>query len=95
MPYDAVRDFAPVSQVAVLPNVLVVHPSVPAKTVKELIALARARPAQLTYASAGVGSNLHLTMELIGVSGHPHAICGPPGCTAPGVTRGNVTAMPR
>jgi len=64
MPYDAGRDFAPVSQVAVLPNVLVVHPSVPAKTVKELIALARARPTQLTYASAGVGSNLHLTMEL-------------------------------
>ncbi len=64
MPFDAVKDFAPVSQVAVLPNVLVVHPSLPVKTVKELIGFARAHPKQLSYASAGVGSNLHLTMEL-------------------------------
>jgi len=64
LPYDTLRDFAPVSQVATVPNVLVVHPSVPAKTVKELIALARSRPGQITYASAGVGSQLHLAMEL-------------------------------
>jgi len=64
MPFDAVKDFAPISQVAVLPNVLIVHPSVPAKSVKELIAFARTHPNQLNYASAGVGSNLHLTMEL-------------------------------
>jgi len=64
LPYDTLRDFAPVSQVAIVPNVLVVHPSVPAKSVKELIALARSRPGQITYASAGVGSQLHLAMEL-------------------------------
>ena len=64
MPFDAVKDFAPVSQVAVLPNVLVIHPSLPARTVKELIAFARAHPDQLSYASAGVGSNIHLTMAL-------------------------------
>jgi tripartite-type tricarboxylate transporter receptor subunit TctC len=64
LPYDAVRDFAPVSQVVTLPNVLLVHPSVPAHTVKELIAFARAHPGQLSYASAGVGSNLHMSMEL-------------------------------
>ena len=64
MPFDAVKDFAPVSQVAVLPNVLVVHPSLPAKTVKELITFTRAHPNQLSYASAGVGSNIHLTMAL-------------------------------
>ncbi|HUR59455.1 MAG TPA: tripartite tricarboxylate transporter substrate binding protein [Opitutaceae bacterium] len=65
MPYDAVRDFTPVSEVVRLPNILVVHPSVPAKSVKEFIALARARPSQITYASAGVGSNLHLSTELL------------------------------
>ena len=64
MPFDALRDFAPVSQVVAQPNVLVVHPSVPAKTVKELIAFTRAHPNQLDYGSAGVGSNPHLTMEL-------------------------------
>ena len=64
MPFDAVKDFAPVSQVAVVSNVLVLHPSVPVRTVKELIAFARAHPDQLSYASAGVGSNIHLTMAL-------------------------------
>ena len=65
MPFDAVKDFAPVSQVAIVPNVLITHPSVPVKTVKEFIAFARAHPNQLSYASAGVGSNLHLTMALL------------------------------
>src|SRR4051812_20145040 len=64
VPYDALRDFAPVSQVVSLPNILVVHPSVPAKNVRELIALARSRPRQLNYASAGVGTSPHLSMEL-------------------------------
>ena len=64
VPYDALRDFAPISQVISLPNVLLAHPSVPAKTVKELIAFARAHPGEITFASAGVGSNLHLSMEL-------------------------------
>ena len=64
LPYDTVRDFAPVSLVVTLPNVLVVHPSLPVKSVKELIAFARLRPGQLNYASAGVGSSLHLSMAL-------------------------------
>jgi tripartite-type tricarboxylate transporter receptor subunit TctC len=64
MPYDAVRDFAPISLVVTLPNVLVSHPSLPSKTVRELIALAKSRPGQLTFGSAGVGSNPHLTMAL-------------------------------
>lgn len=65
MPYDAVRDLAPISQVAASPNVLVVHPSIPVKTVKEFIAFVRARPGQLSFASAGVGTNPHMTMELL------------------------------
>ena len=65
VPYDALRDFAPVSQVVSLPNILVTHPSVPAKNVKELIALAKSRPRQLNYASAGVGTSPHLSMELL------------------------------
>jgi tripartite-type tricarboxylate transporter receptor subunit TctC len=61
MPYDTVRDFAPISLAVTLPNVLVTHPSLPVKTVKELIAFARSRPGQLNYGSAGVGSSLHLS----------------------------------
>jgi tripartite-type tricarboxylate transporter receptor subunit TctC len=64
VPYDALRDFAPVSQLVSLPNVLVTHPSLPVKTVRELIAFARSRPGELNFASAGVGTNPHLSMEL-------------------------------
>jgi tripartite-type tricarboxylate transporter receptor subunit TctC len=67
LPYDPVADFAPVSLVAATPNILVVHPSLPVKTVKELIALARARPGQLNYPSAGVGSSSHLAGELLAI----------------------------
>jgi len=63
-PYDPLRDFAPVILVSSAPNVLVIHPSVPAKTVKELIALAKRRPGELNYASNGVGTLSHLTGEL-------------------------------
>lgn len=62
--YDALKDFAPISQVVALSNVMVTHPSLPAKSVKELVALAKARPNQLNFASAGVGTNPHLSMEL-------------------------------
>ena len=62
--YDAVRDFAPISLVVSLPSVLVVHPSVPARSLAELIALAKSKPDELTYGSAGVGTNPHLAMEL-------------------------------
>ena len=64
LPFDPVADFAPVSLVATIENILVVHPSVPAKTVKELIAYAKANPGKLTYASSGIGSTYHLGAEL-------------------------------
>ncbi|WP_114948317.1 Bug family tripartite tricarboxylate transporter substrate binding protein [Microvirga calopogonii] len=63
-PYDAVTDFAPVSLLVIVPNVLVVHPSLPAKTVPELIALLKADPSKYNYASSGVGTPLHLSGEL-------------------------------
>ena len=62
--YDAIRDFAPITLAVVLPQILVSHPSLPAKTVKELIAFARARPGELNYASGGVGGNPHMAMVL-------------------------------
>jgi tripartite-type tricarboxylate transporter receptor subunit TctC len=62
--YDALRDLAPITQAIAAPNVLVVHPSLPVRSVKELIAFARKRPGDLTYASAGLGTNPHLCMEL-------------------------------
>ena len=64
LPYDALRDFAPVSQSVSACNILILHPSVPAKTVVELIALARAKPGSLTFGSAGMGTNPHLSGEL-------------------------------
>ncbi len=62
--YDLVKDFAAVTSIAVSPNIVLVHPSLPARSIAELIALARARPGQLNYASGGSGSTLHLTAEL-------------------------------
>jgi len=64
-PYDSLRDFAPVSQVAAAPYVLLVHPTVPAKSVKELVALARSRPGKMNFASGGNGTGLHLAGELL------------------------------
>lgn len=64
LPYDPVRDFAPVALVALVPNILVVHPSVPAKSVRELIDYARAHPGKLDYASSGNGTSIHLAAEL-------------------------------
>lgn len=63
--FDPVQDFAPVSLVAVTPNILVVHPSVPVKTVSDLVALAKARPGTLNFPSAGVGSSSHLAGEML------------------------------
>jgi tripartite-type tricarboxylate transporter receptor subunit TctC len=65
LPYDALRDFAPISLAATIGNCLVVHPSLPVKSVKELVALAKTRPGQLNYASGGVGSAQHIPMELL------------------------------
>ena len=64
MPSDLVRDFAPVTMLVTGPGLLVVHPSLPARTVRELIALAKERPGQLLYASAGNGTPPHLAAEL-------------------------------
>ena len=62
--YDLLKDLAPVSQVITSPNILVTHPSLPVKTVKDLVTLAKARPGQLTSASAGIGSSNHLSLLL-------------------------------
>jgi tripartite-type tricarboxylate transporter receptor subunit TctC len=64
IPYDPLKDFAPVSLVCIGPFLLITHPAVPATTVKELIALAKAEPGKLNYASAGNGTPNHLAMEL-------------------------------
>jgi tripartite-type tricarboxylate transporter receptor subunit TctC len=63
LPYDPIRDFAPISLVAMVPNMLVVHPSLPVKSVKELIALSRSRPEQLNYGSSGAGGTPYLAVE--------------------------------
>jgi tripartite-type tricarboxylate transporter receptor subunit TctC len=65
LPYDSARDFAPISLAASAPVIMVVHPSVPVRTVKELVALARARPGALNFASGGPGSSTHLGVELL------------------------------
>jgi tripartite-type tricarboxylate transporter receptor subunit TctC len=67
LPYDAIRDFAPVSLVVDAAQIMTVNPSVPAKNVKDLIALAKSRPGQLMFGSPGVGTSPHLTAELFKV----------------------------
>jgi tripartite-type tricarboxylate transporter receptor subunit TctC len=64
LPYDTLKDLAPVTTLGEQPNIVVVHPSVAAKTMGELLALARAKPGQITYGSGGVGSNSHLATVL-------------------------------
>ena len=63
LPFDVDKDFEPIVLMATVPNILIVHPSVPANSVKELVALAKAKPGSLTYASQGVGSSGHITGE--------------------------------
>ncbi len=67
--FDPIRDFAQVTLLAMLPSLLLVHPSVPARNVKELVALAKARPGKLNYASGGQGTTSHMLMELFKLSG--------------------------
>ncbi len=64
LPYDPLKDFAPVALVSSAPNILIVHPSLPVKSVKDLIALAKARPGELTFGSGGNGSTAHLSGEM-------------------------------
>ncbi len=65
LPFDPIRDFVPITQTYFVPNLLLAHPSLPAKSVKALIALAKARPGEILYASSGHGTNPHLTVELL------------------------------
>ena len=65
LPYDTERDFAPIALTVVSPNVVAIHPSLPVNSVKELIALAKEKPGQINYASSGVGSNAHLSAEML------------------------------
>ena len=69
LPYDALRDLAPITQVATVPNALIVHPSLPAKTVNDLLALARKQPGAINVGSAGIGTSPHLSLELFKVLG--------------------------
>jgi len=64
MPFDPVRDFAPITQFADLPHIVVVNPSVPAKSVQELVALLKAKPGAITCGFSGIGTSTHLAIEL-------------------------------
>jgi len=86
LPYDPLRHFAPVAWVASVPNVLVVHPSVPARTLQELVALARAKPGQLNYGTGGNGSAAHLATEYLKLQSRTFMVHVPYRGTAPAVT---------
>ena len=68
VPYDPIKDFAPISNIAVSPNVMTVHPSVPAKTVKEFVELVKANPSKYSFAAPGAGSTPHLSGEIFRIS---------------------------
>ncbi len=70
LPYDALRDFQPVTQITGVPVALVVHPTVPANSVRELVALAKARPGGLNFGSGGVGTPVHMAGELLKLAAH-------------------------
>jgi tripartite-type tricarboxylate transporter receptor subunit TctC len=65
LPYDSIRDFTTVTQLSKFPNMLAAHPSTPVKTLQDVIALAKAKPGQLSYASAGLATGTHMTAELL------------------------------
>ena len=85
-PYDPLRDLAPVSQVASAPYVLIVNPSLPVKSVKDLVALARKRPGQLHFASGGTGVGIHMAGELFKVAAGVSIVHVPYKGAAPGLT---------
>ena len=86
IPYDPVRDFTAIIQIAQVPNVLVVHPSLPIKTVKELIALAKASPGKLSFSSSGSGSSDHMSGELFKSLAHVDLVHVPYKGGAPAIT---------
>jgi len=96
LPYDTVKDFAPVTLMVVIPMVLIVNASVPARSVPVFIGLAKAKPGQLTYGTAGVGSAIHLAMELFKFSTGTNIIHIPykgGGPAIADVMAGQITAM--
>ena len=84
--YDATRDFAGISIFSISPNIMVVHSSVPVRSVKELVALARSKPGALNYSSAGVGTTQHLSGELFNVRNKVKMVHVPYRGTAPSLT---------
>ena len=86
VPYDAYKDFLPISLAGASPNLIVVHPSVPAKTVQELIALIRANPGKYSFAHPGVGTTPHLSGELLRLSFNIDMVSAPFGGAGPAIT---------
>ena len=86
LPYDPVRDFTPIGRMVDFPLLLVTHPSVPANSVAEFIALAKAKPGALTYSSPGVGNGSHLAVELLGSRANVNLMHIPYKGTAPAAT---------
>ncbi len=86
VPYDALKDLAPISQAVALSNVLTIHPSLPSRNLKDFIAFAKARPGQINFASAGVGTSPHLSMELFLVLARLNMLHIPYKGSGPGVT---------
>lgn len=96
LPYDAIKDFSPIILIASTPYVLTVHPSLPVKTVKELVALAKKRPGELNYGSAGNGSTHHLSGELLNMMAGIKLVHVPYKGTTPALTgllSGEVSVM--
>ena len=85
LPFDPIRDFAPITRLAALPHILVVHPTLPVKNVKELVALAKAKPGELNYASSGVATSTHLAAELFKHLTGTHMVQVPYKGGAPGI----------
>jgi tripartite-type tricarboxylate transporter receptor subunit TctC len=86
LPYDAVKDFAPVAWVARVPNILVVHPGVPANDFKSFMALVKSKPGQYNFGSGGNGSAAHITTEYLKLQGKVSMVHIPYRGTAPSVT---------
>ncbi|HWA39295.1 MAG TPA: tripartite tricarboxylate transporter substrate binding protein [Burkholderiales bacterium] len=96
LPYDPIRDFAPITHVANVPNVLVVSPTLPVKSVEELVALAKSKPGQLNFASSGVGTIVHLNAELFKMISATDIVHVPYKGTAlsiPDVASGNIAML--
>ena len=85
-PYVVARDLVPIAQVAAAPYVLLVHPSVPVKTVKELVALAKSQPGKMTFSSGGVGVGIHMASELLKVAAGLNVLHVPYAGAAPAMT---------